>query len=267
MKASFVSLARVPSLSVWEPAHPPSALPAAPEPDPVVWARETLGFHPDPRQATILADPAGHLILCCSRQFGKTTLAAIKAAHHALLNPGSTVIVGSPSERQSWRLVRKAAAFLTKAGLTLRPAAPNTYGLLLPNSSAIYALPGRADTTRGFDAVSLLIFEEAAFVPDPFYHMATAFQAAVENPHLWLLSTPGPQSGFFYDEWTDQARPWSRHQVPATECPRITPDFLAKERQRKGEAIYRREYLCDFTPGDLQLFPRDLIESALEFPL
>jgi hypothetical protein len=229
------------------------------------WAREALDFHPFPAQSEILDCTAAHVILCCSRQFGKSTLTAIKMAHHALANPEAAVVVGSPSERQSGLLVDRAAAFLHHAGVRTRGYSRTTHGVRLPNGSAICALPMSERTTRGFSAVSLLIFEEAAFVPDSFYHMATPYQAAVRNPSLWLLSTPGSRSGFFFEEWIDAGRThWRRFQVRASECPHFRPEFLAQERIRKGDSIYRREYECEFVSDATQIITRELWDSALD---
>ncbi|QOY85106.1 terminase large subunit domain-containing protein [Paludibaculum fermentans] len=229
------------------------------------WATESLGFQPFPAQAEILDCRDSHVMLCCSRQFGKTTLTALKVAHHALTTPGTSVVIGSPSERQSVLLVRKAVNFLKTAQVATRSVGGGTYGVRLPNGSCIFALPMKEVTTRGFDAVSLLIFEEAAYVPDVFYHMATAFQAIVPNRILWLLSTPAGQSGFFYEEWADQARThWRRFLAPASQSPLIDAEFLARERVRKGDAVFRREYECEFVADRLQIIGRELWDSALD---
>jgi hypothetical protein len=50
--------------------------------------------------------------LNCTRQWGKSTTAAVKAVHHALSREGA-----SPAEKQSAELVRKAAEMLAKVGI------------------------------------------------------------------------------------------------------------------------------------------------------
>ncbi|QOY85611.1 terminase large subunit domain-containing protein [Paludibaculum fermentans] len=242
-----------------------SLQPAAPLPPLSEWAAQALDFHPFPAQAEILDCQDSHVMLCCTRQFGKTTLTALKAAYHALSTPNTSVVVGSPGQRQSARLVYKAGEFLRRAGVRIRSTAEGTYGARLPNGSCIYALPKQETTTRGFDAVSLLIFEEAAYTRDSFYHMATPFQAVVRNRSLWLISTPAAKSGFFYEEWSDPARThWRRFRVPATECPLIDAAFLAEERIRKGETVFRNEYECEFVSDATQIISRELWDSALD---
>jgi hypothetical protein len=256
------------------PATPPAAnlppispgLPSGanpPQAPPSQWAEQALHFHPDPVQREILDCPDPDGLLLCTRQFGKTTITAIKAAHHALSRPDAKIVVGSRSQRQSEILVRKTAGFLRHAGAVLKPAGLKTFGYSLPNGAQLYALPHSPVTTRGFGAVTLLIFDEAAVVSDELYDMATAFQAAAPNPSLWLLSSAGPQSGFFYDEWSDPRRThWRRFKVTAPECPRISPGFLARERLRKGEAVFRREYLCEFLAYGDQVISRELLQTA-----
>ena len=105
--------------------HPRAALPAPPPSLPVSrWAAASLLFHPDPLQAQILDSPAHRLILLCSRQFGKSTLAAIKALHFALAHPGSTTLVVSPTLRRSAEWLRLVKNFFS---ILANPATNNAF--------------------------------------------------------------------------------------------------------------------------------------------
>jgi len=230
---------------------------------PSQWASAALGFIPDPDQALILDAPEPCVLLCCTRQFGKSTLTALKAVHHALINPDSQIVVAAPSERQSAEFLRKAASAFDLLQVPRRPAGAGLLGWVIPNGSRLIALPASARTVRGFSAVGLLIFEEAAFMDDDLYHALTPMQATVEGSALWLISTPGAQSGFFHDEWSDSKRThWRRFRIPADQCPRISPQFLEMERIRKGEAVFRREYMCEFTAYGHQVISRELLDAA-----
>jgi len=77
------------------------------------------------------------------------------------------------------------------------------------------------------------------------------------------MSTPNGKRGFFYEEWERGGQQWERICVPATECPRISAQVLAEERAR-GDWWYRQEYLCEFGEMEGALFPRELIEAAME---
>ena len=74
--------------------------------DPIAFVRTRLQLDPDPRQIEVLLSNAPLGILNCSRQWGKSTLAAAKAVHRAYTRPGIIVLVASPTERQSAEFLR-----------------------------------------------------------------------------------------------------------------------------------------------------------------
>jgi hypothetical protein len=231
--------------------------------DPVRFAKEVLNFHPDPLQARVLDLKNTHGILNCSRQWGKSTLTALKAVHRAFFDEASLVLVVSPSERQSAEFVRKAAEFVRALGLPVKGDGRNKISLLLPNQSRIIGLPSREMTVRGFSAVSLLIIDEAARVPDMMYDSIRPM-LAVSNGGLWLMSTPFGKRGFFYDEWIGKDADWTRITATAPECPRISQKFLDKERRKVSEAWFRQEYLCEFTLESGALFDEALIRGCVK---
>jgi hypothetical protein len=108
-------------------------------------------------------------LLNCTRQWGKSTIAAAKAVHQAYTEPKSLTLVVSPSARQSGEFVRKAAGFARRLGMRAKGDGDNTISLEFPNQSRIVGLPGNETTTRGFSAVSLLLVDEASRVSDDLY--------------------------------------------------------------------------------------------------
>ncbi|MCC6538581.1 MAG: hypothetical protein IT162_13580 [Bryobacterales bacterium] len=227
------------------PAPPPApALPEIPN-TATAFATQTLAFPADPKQLEILASPSRRIAICCSRQWGKSTTAAIKALHHALTNPNSLTLIASRTLKQSANLLEKIAAFVTRTlGLPRRRVARQSESILLPNGAQIIATSGASDSSRGLSAVSLLVIDEAAYTPDALYHAFRPMLATQPNAAVWLLSTPNGRRGFFYEAFTSDR--WAGFSVPATECPRISQEFLDEERRLHGPAVFKREYLCDF---------------------
>jgi hypothetical protein len=123
-------------------------------------------------------------------------------------------------------------------------------------------LPGSESTVRGFSAVSLMLIDEAARVSDELYK-AVRPMLAIGDGALWLMSTPFGQRGFFYEEWANGGNRWKRVTVPATECPRISANFLADERAALGEWWFRQEYLCEFVEGNDSLFDYELVNTSI----
>ncbi len=221
-----------------------------------------LGFEADARQTAVLDSRAKRGILNCSRQWGKSTVLAVKAAHRAWSVAGSLTLVASPSERQSGEFLRKTAGFLGRLGIKRRGDGDNAGSLALPNGSRIVGLPGVEGTVRGFSAVSLLLIDEAARVSDATYKSLRPM-LAVGDGDLWLMSTPYGKRGFFYDAWAHGGDGWERHTAPATECPRIPAAFLEEERRELGSRWFAQEYLCEFVDDGNGWFGRGLVEEAL----
>ena len=136
--------------------------------DPVRFAREALGFHPDSTQTRVLRSTKLRLLLNCTRQWGKSTNAAVLALHRALYYPKSLILLVSPSQRQSSELFRKVAAFLNQLAIKPAKLEDNQFSLQLAKGSRIVALPGKEATVRGFSGVTLIIEDEASRVDD-FY--------------------------------------------------------------------------------------------------
>lgn len=212
--------------------------------DPVRLARRA-GFEPDAWQADLLRGDARQAILCCSRQSGKSTTTAVLGMHTALFNPGSLVLILSPSLRQSRELFAKCLAVYRALDRPAPATAETKLELELANGSRLVALPGKEATVRGFSGVSLLLVDEASRVPDDLYQ-AVRPMLAVSGGRLVLLSTPFGRRGFFWREWAEGGADWERVKVTADDCPRIPAAWLAKERATIGDWWYSQEYLCQF---------------------
>ncbi|MBS1829748.1 MAG: terminase family protein [Acidobacteria bacterium] len=220
-----------------------------------------LKLNPDPEQTRLLTEDPHRCILNCTRQWGKSTITAAKAIHKALTEPDSLILAVSPSARQSSEFLRKCRAFLKK-GRVRMTTSRHEISISLPNRSRIIGLPASEDRIRGYSAVSLLLIDEAARVPDSLY-TAVRPVLATTNGQLWLLSTPNACSGFFYREWASQTTPWSRFEIPASNCPRINPEFLEEERRAYPETTFLREYCCQFVDPEGTVFPHDLLHQSL----
>ena len=231
--------------------------------DAVEFVRKRLGIEPDPKQIEVLRSASKRGILNCSRQWGKSTVAAAKAVHRAFTRKGSLVLVASPSKRQSAEFVRKAAGMVRSLGIQPRGDGDNENSLLLPNEARIVGLPGQEGTVRGFSAVSMLLVDEAARVDDAIYK-ALRPSLAVGGGDLWLMSTPRGKQGFFWENWEFGGPGWHRVSVPATECERIPAAFLEEERGQMGAQWFQQEYMCEFVDGEAGVFSRDMVENALD---
>jgi len=215
----------------------------------------------DDWQAALLRSAAPRMILNCSRQSGKSTMAAILALHQALNEPGSLVLILAPAERQAKELFSKVAEAYRTLGHVIPAESYRKLGMELANGSRIEALPGTEKTVRGFSGVDLLIVDEAARVDDGLYH-AVRPMLAVSGGRLLMLSTPFGKRGVFYEVWAGQEE-WDRYEVPADQIPRISEEFLEEERRALPSWVYRQEYECSFEETDDQVFTTAMIDAAV----
>jgi|SRR5579859_6200063 len=257
----------------------------------------TIGFNPDPWQQIVLEEKAARTLLNCHRQAGKSTVAGVAASNEATYNAGSITLLISPSQRQSGELFRKVAGIyktlwkapretvdttlfdVNEAGrLTLEassdpaPESETALTMELENGSRIISLPGRDDSTiRGYSGVALIIVDEAAMVTDTLVN-AISPMLAVSGGRLLALSTPKGKRGWFWEAWDKGSvydrktnpRGWMKIKAVATDCPRITPEFLAEELARMGERQYSQEYMGEFLETTGAAFSQESIDRAFD---
>jgi hypothetical protein len=173
--------------------------------------------------------------LCCSRQSGKTTVAAALVLREALLVPESLVLLLSPTLRQSGEALRRVVQLYNALDRPVPARQESALSLTLANGSRVVSLPGEEGTSRGFASVRLLVIDEAARVSDDLYRSVRPM-LAVSGGKLLALSSAWAKAGWYYEEWSGPA-PWRRFKVKATECCRISPEFLAEERAALGRSF------------------------------
>ncbi len=231
--------------------------------DALAFARTKLGFTPDAAQSEVLQWTANRGILNCTRQWGKSTMAAAKAVHRAYTRGGEPGAGGESDGAAERGISAEGGGDGAAAGTDGARGRGQSISLLLPNGSRIVGLPGTEGTVRGFSAVSLLLIDEAARVEDAMYK-ALRPMLAVGGGDLWLMSTPYGRQGFFYETWEHGGAEWKKVSVPATECARIPAAFLEEERGVLGPLWFRQEYLCEFVDSGSAVFDRELVEGALD---
>jgi hypothetical protein len=227
--------------------------------DPVLLA-EDCGVTPDPWQADLLRTASRRVLMLCSRQSGKTETAVLKVIWQALYDPGLCEIV-SPSQRQSSEVFKRFTQ--RYAELKGAPELVNESALRceLSNGSRVIALPGTEKTVRGYAAVKLVVIDEAARVEDSLM-AAVRPMLAVTNGSLIALTTPAGKRGWFFDTWHGDDETWHRVRVPASDCPRISKEFLEEEKRAMGPMRFSEEYELAFVDDDSAAFPTEIIANA-----
>lgn len=215
---------------------------------PIEWAEKviepTLGITLDQWQRDFLSDENTRIVLNCHRQSGKSLACAIKAVHTTIL-PNKTVVVISPTQRQSSLLHHTIRHLLKDIGIV--PSIDNTTSTELQNGSRIISLPGSQWTIRGYTA-DVVIVDEAAGVDDEVF-AAVSPMLLTTNGTMIILSTPQGQQGVFWDAYNDPEH-WHLHEIKVQDNPRMrTPDkieMLEGEKRALGSRLFSQEYECQF---------------------
>lgn len=227
--------------------------------DPVIFAQDRLAFGPDEWQSDFLRE-TGNSLLNCSRQSGKSTTTAVKGLHVATYEPGSLVLLVSKAFRQSQELFGKVTGFRKRLEPGPVLIEDNKLSATFENNSRVVCLPGSGDTIRGFSGPRLIIEDEAAFVDDGVY-TAVRPMLAVSGGQLVLMSTPHGRRGHFYE--AHKSGEFRNFKVTADQCPRISKEFLERERRALGDSLFRQEYFCEFLDTVDQVFKTEHIERAI----
>jgi Terminase large subunit, T4likevirus-type, N-terminal len=197
----------------------------------------------------------------CSRQSGKSTVAASLSVLVALLDAPALVLLVSRTKRQSSRLFKRVKEIYRLLGGPSESVRDTDDCLELGNGSEVICLPGQEENVRCYSSVDLLVIDEAARVPDELYE-ATRPMLAVSNGRLVCLSTPYGKRGFFHQEWESKEN-WVKVRIPASMCPRIKPSFLEEERRTRGDRYYNQEFCCSFEDCVDSVFAGDDIQAAM----
>lgn len=224
---------------------------------------------PDPWQTELLQSDSDRLLLLCSRQAGKSLTAAALGLREALTKENALVLLLSPTLRQSAELFRdKVMRLYSDLGRPVPSvnSKDNALRLELENGSRIISLPGTEETIRGYSGTALLVIDEASRVKDSLYYSVRPM-LAVSKGKLIVLSTPWGKQGWFYDAWTGTDVDWTRIEIKASDCPRITQEFLDEERKVLGERWFRQEYECSFEDTIDAVFAQADIEAAMSVDL
>jgi hypothetical protein len=248
-----------------QPGTPQLCPEAGPVPDPSLppslWVATHLGFTPDPAQARFLDSRDKRLAFVGSRQSGKSETAGAKAFYLGYHHPKTDYLLFGRVARHSTILLQRIRAFARRLGLRTHADPDFPGSLVLPNGSRFFPFPGIPENNRGPAAATVVIIDEAAFA-HPGLFAAVTPMVATTHGSIWALSSPQGQTNRFYQLCNTPGNGWTVLRALASECPRISPEFLAAERQLHGEALYAQEYECAFIAAAHQFLDRAIIAQT-----
>jgi len=229
--------------------------------DIVTFAERVLKVKPFPYQAELLKDLGKRLVAVMGRQSGKTTTIAIKAIYFAIANDGVTILITSPSLRQSMIMFSRISSFVFTSPLKSKVIRSTRTTIEFENRSEIIALPASENLLRGYTA-HMIICDEAAFMPEELITSVIFPMISTTDGYAIFLSTPWGRDHLFYRAFMDPN--YSVHRVKSSECPLIKPEFLEEMRRTMTDQTFRMEYEAEFVETANAYFPQDLIRGCVD---
>lgn len=226
--------------------------------DVVLFSERLLGIKLYPYQEKILKDPSNKIVINAGRRVGKTTVASIMGLHFALTHDNVNVVIVSPTQRQSDILIGYIKRMISSSILVSMLVEKDiSQEVWFKNGSKILSLPSGVDgrTIRGITS-HMIIFDEAAFMPEMVFDVVMPSIIASKDYKIVLISTPNLEQGFFYNA----TKNWpSYYHIKTEECPSVNKDFLDEEKMRLDPYTYAREYEAQFVSAENSYFPLPMI--------
>lgn len=236
----------------------------------------------DPWQKEFL-ETKGDKQLCCGRQIGKSIICSKDAGDYALENPGKTILMIAPTERQAYALFSKTLDYISckdAKQIMKGKNRPTKTRLKLKNKSVIWCLPtGLNGIGIRFLTVDRLYADEASRIPEDVWEAVTPMLVTTGGDMI-LLSTPFGTQGYFYDVLINKNnafKSFTRFRLDTETvlknrkiCDTWTKmqrekalDHIAREKSRMTELGFAQEYKGQPLEDLKQVFPDKLLKNVM----
>lgn len=229
------------------------------------------------------------------RQLGCTETVASVMLWRACREPGFLGVVLSKGQADTANIAKRIRMMADSNPELIELATKNLTDLRIVGGGRILFRPATPNGVRGLESVSMLLFDEVAFIPsiDLLYTAALpATEMCGADARIVLMSTPYGQSGFFYERlisgngqrdllveaekcradgsdgfrawidengWAKVLLHWRAHPIYSAD-----PDYIGTVMKRKQltETTARQEYDLHFTADDFTVFPAEAVKAC-----
>jgi hypothetical protein len=228
-----------------------------------------IGFKPHEGQAPIIEaiknKEIRDFVLVCGRRFGKTFIAAY-VAFRELLKPNRNIWIVAPTSDLTQKTFTYILQFLSKifeVGDYSIKTKPYTK-LTMANGSWIECKTADNPTSLLGEELDLLIIDEAARIPPMTYERELAATTMSRKGRTIFISSPKGKN-WFYEKYKEIERNedgfvWN---APSSVNPNNTPEELERIKKGLPDAIWKQEYLAQFTDSGAEVF-RNILDVTLD---
>ena len=195
-----------------------------------------------------------------SRQLGISTLVSAYSLWLMLFHTDKNVLVVATKQETAKNMVTKVRFAYNNlpSWLKIKTAEDNRLSLRLANGSQIKAVAASPDAGRS-EAVSLLVLDEAAFIPGVDVIFTAAQQTLATGGQCIAISTPNGTGNWFHKTYTKAQLKENKFiplSLPWTVHPERTQKWRDEQDATLGPRAAAQECDCDFsTSGDTVIDP------------
>lgn len=221
-------------------------------------------WQPHEGQREFLQSRAKTKVLACGRRWGKTDACAVQilsTLQHA--RPTKHLIL-APTQGQAKILFERVVELADAIGLEHGKVLRTGYPQVQFGPHGVAARSGHVTRfLRGHEATHIVV-DEAAYVPEELITEVAMPMLATADGDLTLISTPHGMNHFwrFFQMGEQQKGVWSM-RAPSEQNPKITPGFLAMQRELLTERSYRIEYEASFEDSVGRVFRTEDIDACI----
>ncbi|MBS1705946.1 MAG: hypothetical protein JST40_08735 [Armatimonadetes bacterium] len=223
-------------------------------------------WHPHEGQREFLLRTEHVKVLACGRRWGKSEACAIAILHRLLGQERiEKILLIAPTLIQSQIIFERILELLPditeEKPIVKRGPYPSIqlFGNVLRSRSGVIQR-----NLRGLGA-TLIVVDEAAFVPESVITDVALPMLATTNGDLILISTPHGRNHFwkfFMMGQSEGGKIWSK-TAPSSENPNVTRAFLDNQKELVSERVFLVEYEASFLEDSTQVFPDESVTAAI----
>ncbi|MDB4343404.1 terminase family protein [bacterium] len=205
-----------------------------------------------------------YLLILKSRQLGISTLVAFQSIMTMLFNSDKNILVICTKTDTAKNMVTKVKFMYDNlpSWLKMDVVENNKLTFKLKNGSQIKAVSAAGDSGRS-EAVSLLIMDEAAFIPNAHELWGSVQQTLATGGGCIALSTPYGTGNWFHQQWVGAELAKNKFlpiKLPWTVHPERNETWRQEQDDLLGLKIAAQECDCDFATSGDTVFDTQILE-------
>lgn len=188
-------------------------------------------------------------VVVCGRQIGKSTLGENMALYWAINDPGSKIMMVSPTEAQASKMYKDIVnAVIHTPIIKTRKGQFGSIEIVLANSSVImFRSAASEDSLRG-NSIHYLILDEAAFMKRETVESILLPTMSVTGKKALFLTTPKGKNYIhdYYVKGLSGEKGWVSTHAPSTSSPLVNDTILKMFKETLSPKLYEQEILAKF---------------------